>query len=235
MEFKSVFKRYELKFILSEKQYKGMRELMQAHMTPDKYCEATIRNVYFDTPDMLLIRKSLEKPKYKEKMRIRTYEAANSDGSVFMELKKKYNGVVYKRRCKIGESEAYAFMAGAKPDIKPCQVLYEMEYFRNFYSPVIPSIFLKYDREAYKGRDDENFRMTFDTNILYRDYNIGLYKGDDGISLLDRGEHLLEVKTAGAIPLWLCSCLSEEKIYKISYSKYGRAYEKMITQVRKAG
>ena len=106
MAYQTVFKRYELKYLLTERQKKCVMEAMEPCMTPDAYGRTTIRNIYFDTADYRLARRSIEKPVYKEKLRIRSYEKASGASPVFVELKKKYKGVVYKRRISMPEREA---------------------------------------------------------------------------------------------------------------------------------
>ena len=94
-----------------------------------------------------------------------------------------------------------------------------------------------YDREAYFGEGD--LRVTFDHNVRYRTEELTLGTGLYGTPLFSRGEVLMEIKTGAAIPLWLTKILSEEKIYKTSFSKYGTAYEreaeKKLLEVKKVG
>ena len=98
MSYTNVFKRYELKYLLTPAQRDAVLLGIAPYMQLDRYGHTTIRNIYFDTGDYRLIRRSIEKPAYKEKLRVRSYRLVGSDDTVFVELKKKYDGVVYKRR-----------------------------------------------------------------------------------------------------------------------------------------
>lgn len=223
MGFQNIFKRYELKYLISEEQYRKLREAMSEHMHGDEYGRSTICNLYFDTPDYLLIRRSIEKPVYKEKLRVRSYGIATEDSTVFIELKKKYEKVVYKRRISTAEQTAMKFLVDREP-VCEGQIAKEINYFLDFYKPISPTCFLSYEREAFYGNDDHDFRMTFDRNILWRDYDLSLCKGIYGNPILKENQVLMEIKVAAAIPLWLARFLSENKIYKTSFSKYGNAY-----------
>ena len=90
MKKKTVFQRYEFKYLLTRGQQARLLSAAGARLRPDEYSHSSIRNLYLDTPDFRLIRRSLEKPVYKEKMRIRCYGPAHPDSPVFVELKKKY-------------------------------------------------------------------------------------------------------------------------------------------------
>ena len=165
-------------------------------------------NLYFDTPDFLLIRRSIEKPIYKEKLRLRSYGKATPEKEVFPELKKKYKGIVYKRRLEMTESKAMACLLG-KLSFPDTQIGREISYCFERYKNLAPRVFLSYEREAFYAKDSGDFRMTFDKNILWRDYDLSLCSGIYGTPILDSDQILLEVKTSGAIPLWLTSWLSE--------------------------
>ena len=106
MAFQTVFKRYELKYMLTLEQKQKVLAAMAPYMKLDNYGRTTIRNIYYDTDTYLLVRRSIEKPAYKEKLRIRSYSQAEPDSTVFVELKKKYKHVVYKRRISLPEEEA---------------------------------------------------------------------------------------------------------------------------------
>lgn len=228
MSYKNIFKRYELKYLMSEEHKNELIKIMKYYMEPDKFGKSTICNIYYDTPSKLLIRHSLEKPTFKEKLRVRSYGVAKKDSTVFIELKKKYKGVVYKRRISMSEQEASSYLDhGIMPE-KSNQILNEINYFRYVYKELQPSVMLSYNREAFFGKDDENFRITFDENILMRDYDISLIKGIYGTEILPKGKILMEVKTAMGIPKWLLEFLSKSKIYKTSYSKYGNSYTEIM-------
>lgn len=192
-------------------------------MQDDKYGRNTICNIYFDTPDFLLIRRSLEKPEYKEKLRVRSYGVANHNSETFVELKKKYDSVVYKRRIEMTEAEAIRYTCN-REKITESQISKEIDYCFKLYNSLQPKVFLSYEREAFYSRTDHNFRVTFDENVLWRDYDLSLCKGVYGTPVMDPDMVIMEVKTADAIPLWFTEILSKNHIYKTSFSKYGNAY-----------
>ncbi len=223
-----VFKRYEIKYLLDRKQKEKIGKAMEPYMALDGYGRSTIRNVYYDTDTYRLIRKSLEKPIYKEKLRVRSYGAAGADDEVFVELKKKYEGVVYKRRIALAERQACEYLSGRRGAPVQTQITQELDYFLEFYETLAPRVFLSYEREAYYTRVPSDFRVTFDENILWRETDLSLQRGVYGESILKPGQTLMEIKTPGGIPLWMVKVLSEEGIRKTTFSKYGNAYETMI-------
>ena len=228
MAFQTVFKRYELKYLLTADQKEKILEAMAPYMEPDKYGQTTIRNIYFDTDNYRLIRRSNERPVYKEKLRIRSYAQAKNDSTVFVELKKKYKKVVYKRRLSMCLDGAMAWVSGDAPCPSDTQITREIEYFIKFYGGLMPSVFLSYDREAYFDKNEGFFRVTFDSNILARQTDICLCSPVYGSSLLGDDAVLMELKCNGALPLWMTDVLSRERIYKTSFSKYGTAYNTLI-------
>jgi SPX domain protein involved in polyphosphate accumulation len=214
--------------MITREQKERIVQLLQEHMTPDKYGRTTIRNIYFDTDNYRLIRASIEKPVYKEKLRIRSYRQATPDSDVFVELKKKYKSVVYKRRLSMKESDAIHWARGEQYQHQNTQIEKELEYFLKYYGNLHPTVFLSYDREAYESKYDDDFRVTFDDNILCRTSDLSLEIPPYGDPILEDGFVLMELKCAGAIPLWMTALLSAEQIYKTSFSKYGTAYKTLI-------
>lgn len=228
MDYQAVFKRYEIKYLLTMEQKKRLMEVTEPYMALDKYGRTTIRNVYFDTDNYRLIRHSIEKPAYKEKLRIRSYSQADSHSPVFVELKKKYDGVVYKRRLSMQEKQAMDWLCGKGGSMEASQIASEIDYFLHYYQTLRPAVFLSYEREAFYCRQGGDFRMTFDDCILARREEISLESGVWGTPILEEGKVLMEVKTSGGIPLWLTRFLTEERIFKTSFSQYGTAYETLI-------
>ena len=228
MALQTVFKRYELKYMLTLAQKETILNAMAHHMQLDQYGRTTIRNIYFDTPDYRLIRRSIEKPAYKEKLRIRSYSRAASDSTVFVELKKKYHGVVYKRRLPLPVQDAMRWVCREIPCPVDSQISREIDYFIDFYGNPKPTVFLSYEREAYYDKDGSDFRVTFDDNILSRQTGLDLREPVYGTSLLSQGTVLMELKCSGGIPLWMAQVLSRERIYKTAFSKYGTAYRSLI-------
>ena len=235
MAFQTVFKRYELKYMITREQKDRILRAMEPYMVQDKFGRSTIRNIYFDTDDFILARHSIAKPDFKEKLRIRSYAAASPDSTVFVELKRKFDHVVYKRRVALPENFAMKWAQGFAGRVSselaalPPQMTSEIDYFLNYYGTLRPAVFLSYDRLAYRMRDiSSDFRVTFDENILFRDYDMSLGSDIYGTPLLDEGKVLMEIKCSGGIPLWMTQVLSEEHIYKTSFSKYGTAYSRYI-------
>ena len=231
MTYQDIFKRYELKFLITDEQLKRMQEVMREHVESDRFGRSAICNLYYDTPDFLLIRRSLDKPFYKEKLRVRSYGVASSESTVFAELKKKYDGIVYKRRISMTESQSVEFLQGRLPP--QSQISRESAYMFAYYKTLAPAVHLSYKREAFYGKEDKNLRITFDSEILYRTYDLSLQKGIYGSPILSDGTYLMEIKTATAIPLWLTAFLSREKIMKTSFSKYGKAYISIYHKLKK--
>ena len=228
MPFQTVFQRYELKYLLTQAQKETVLQAMQPYMSLDKYGRTTIRNLYYDTDSYLLIRRSMEKPAYKEKLRIRSYSRVDGDSTAFVELKKKYKSVVYKRRISLPYAEAAAWLSRERHPDKHTQIANEIDYFLDYYGSLHPTVFLSYVREAYYANDGSDFRVTFDDNILCRQDELSLDSEVYGTSILPEGKVLMEIKCSGGIPLWMTQVLSKEKIYKTSFSKYGTAYGTLI-------
>ena len=228
MAFQTVFKRRELKYMITPLQKEKIFEAMSLYMQLDKYGRTTIRNIYFDTDNYRLIRRSIEKPAYKEKIRIRSYSQATADSTVFVELKKKYEKVVYKRRLPLCEADAMAWVCREKACPFDTQISREIDYFIDFYGKLKPTVFLSYEREAYYDKGGGDFRVTFDDNILCRQTDVNLCSTAYGTQILPEGKVLMELKCSGGIPLWMVEALSREHIYKTSFSKYGTAYSALI-------
>ena len=201
---------------------------MQPYMQLDKYGRTTIRNLYFDTDDYLLIRRSIEKPIYKEKLRLRSYAQAGEEIPVYVELKKKYDDVVYKRRIATTNEQAIAWLCQGEKPPKDTQIAREIDYVRRFYENLKPRVYLSYQREAYYCTDGSDFRVTFDDDILCRQDALSLTEPAYGTPILPQDKVLMELKCSGAIPLWMSRFLSQEKIYKSSFSKYGTVYQMLI-------
>lgn len=229
MAEQSIFKRYEIKYMLTRSQFEAMQELLDRYTIADEHGRNTICSLYFDTPDFLLIRRSLEKPMYKEKLRLRSYGVATDDTKVFIELKKKYDGVVYKRRIHMRESDANKFLLD-NCNIDDSQIAHEIRYCFNRYEGLAPACLLMYSRMAFYGKDNPDFRITFDDNILWRDCDLNLREGIFGEKVLSDDYVLMEVKVADCMPMWLVKFLSENEIYKTSFSKYGTAYKTMLSR-----
>ena len=213
MAIQCCFERYEKKYCLTLSQQRFLLERMMPYMKKDEYGEYTICNIYYDTDDFRLIRASLEKP-----------VVPQADGRVFVELKKKFDGVVYKRRITTDIQNVEPFLSGELPSENFGQIGREIGYFQSFYQTV-PKVFIGYDRLAFAGIDDPQLRITFDTNLRWRDTDVDLRLGDHGAPIaLPCGDVLMEVKIPGACPLWLSHLLSDAQAFPTSFSKYGACY-----------
>lgn len=230
-----VFNRYEHKYLISEENFFTIMEILRERMVSDPYNKGgkpyTIANIYFDTDDDFLVRTSLSKPAYKEKLRLRSYGVPDENAKVYLEIKKKFGGLVNKRRTALSLFEAYNFVKTsvppAKKDYMNGQVMKEIEYFLNVYD-LKPKVYLAYDRYAFFEKDNNDLRISFDTNIRSRRYDLRLEKGDYGEKLLNEGLYLMEIKTSLSKPLWLTRVLGELGIKRISFSKYGTEFTKNI-------
>ena len=223
------FRRYEKKYLLSQEQYDLFLSRLQSRIRPDRFCRNTVCNLYFDTPDFRLIRSSLEKPVYKEKLRLRSYGVPSPDAKVFLEIKKKYQGIVYKRRVSMTLQEAEAYLSRGVYPGGDCQILHEIDWFVRFYRNLQPVVCLFYNREAYVSLENPDLRFTFDTDIKWRDTDLRLSNGTGGQSLLEDSFHLMEVKVPGAMPVWLADLLDQSELRAVSYSKYGAVYQQFLS------
>ena len=223
-QLEGIFKRYETKYLLSEKKYKMLKQRLQDKLSIDHFGRTTICNIYFDTPEHLLIRTSLEKPIYKEKLRLRSYGTPSTGDTVFVELKKKYKGIVYKRRVKMELAMAEEYLYDLEPVSQPSQITREIDWFLNFYKNIAPEMYISYNRIAMYGVEDPELRVTFDSNILWREEELWLGCGVWGNPLLEESYRLMELKIPGTMPLWLSHILDDLEIYPVTFSKYGNAY-----------
>ena len=234
----NTFARKEIKFLLDMNQYEALAEEIHKYMEPDKYCvvgkEYGIYNIYYDTPDDFLIRESLSKPYYKEKIRLRSYYSpASADSLVLLEIKKKIGGIVTKRRVSMTLAESAEYLASRKkPTAKKYitgQVFSELDAFLDHY-PIQPKQYISYQREAFFGKDNSDFRLTFDRKITERRYDLGLDFASYGNQIIRSDQRLMEVKVSDSMPEWLIQKLSELGIYTTSFSKYGRAYTNFVKE-----
>lgn len=239
-----VFKRYELKYILDSAQYAAIKAEIEKRLFPDEFGRNTVQSLYYDTPDNRLIRASIEKPAFKEKLRVRCYNLNDDDKNVYVEMKRKYDGVVYKRRIACKEGDAAALLTAKTDDenrsdgktqaygetqthneTQTSQIGKELEYFVRFYGNLVPKILILCEREAFCDKESD-LRVTFDENIRYRADDLNFYTSLGGENILPDDCVLMELKSGSAFPLWLCRILEEQNVKKQSFSKYGSAYER---------
>ena len=218
------FRRIEKKYLIDTERYILLMSRIGEKIQEDKYSGVNVRSTYLDTPSFLIIRNSIDADVYKEKLRIRSYGDTEASSTAFIELKKKYMGVVYKRREALPFESIMAYVGGG-PLPLDTQIMREIDYSIKLYGMPQPKMFISYDREAYVCGDEPTLRITFDTNVMYRTEKPLAIYGTEGVGILDKNKILMEIKTAGAVPLWLSRVLSEQKIYPSKYSKYGAAYK----------
>lgn len=227
--------------MLNDGIYREIIRRIEPHMESDMYSREGgfygICNIYYDTADDRLIRRSIEKPVYKEKLRLRAYGTPDGGSEAFVEIKKKYREIVNKRRIVLTLDQARAYL---DEDIRPkgeginAQILRELDYFKDFYG-LMPKVYIAYDRRAYFDREDGDFRVTFDTNIRARRTRLRFEEGGGGDPLLEEGQWLMEIKFSDAVPPWFCKILTELKLYPVSFSKYGAEYAGYVENTIKKG
>lgn len=223
----STFKRVEMKYIMNDAQSAAFKKAIAPYTQADEFDRYTICNIYFDTDNYEIIQRSIEKPVYKEKLRVRSYGTPGAKDEVFLELKKKYKKEVFKRRVSMPVQDLDRYIIGNEmPDVSP-QIMGEIGYFMSIYHPR-PMIYIAYDRVALKGRENPDLRITFDESIRFRRENLSLSEGDYGTRILDDSQRLMEIKVCGAMPLWLSQALDTQQIYPTSFSKYGYCYQTHI-------
>lgn len=226
-----IFKRYEKKYLISRYEYDKLMSVIGEHLTPDVHGRNTICSLYLDTPDFLLIRNSIDAISYKEKLRLRSYGVPEFGKPIFFEIKKKYKGVVYKRRVSMTQDQAAEYIeSGVIPF--DSQIMREIDYLMKFYRNPKPNVCILCEREAFFDKENPSVRLTFDENLRYR---YGFPNSDnitEGTPIVQNDEYILEIKTPGAMPLWLAQALSECKIYPRSFSKYAHAYYDIMKQER---
>ena len=221
-----VFKRLEQKYILSKKQYELLQDMIVSRFNKDKYYESKIYNIYFDNDNNDLIINSIEKPIYKEKIRLRSYGTSkNKDDIVYLEMKQKYKSMVYKRRVMMTLGEYNKYINKGIIPVKDGQIMKEIDYYINYYN-VHPYMYLSYDRLSYYSKEDVNFRLTFDKNLRSRKDNLRLYDDKSDKLYFEDEVYIMEVKSMNNLPIWFVDVMSKNKIYPCSFSKIGSIYKK---------
>ena len=228
----STFRRMEKKMLLPTDDVPRLLERLETVMRPDPHNQDgkpyMLCNLYFDDDSNHVIRNSVERPFYKEKLRLRSYGVPTDDSLVFLEIKKKTDGVGTKRRARIPLVDAMHFLdTGIHPEGIPYideQVLREIDYYRSHHD-VHPSTYVSYLRHAYFSVDDPSFRVTVDRDILTRHHDLDLRLGRYGEAILPPDLTLIEVKFAGSVPLWFARLMSEFKTSFHTFSKYGTDFK----------
>lgn len=223
------FRRVEKKYKINKAQYDRLVERLAPFFHTDEHGSHRIFNIYFDNDSNELINTSIQKPVYKEKLRLRSYQKADSNCEVFLEIKKKFKGVVYKRRIKLLYNEIEPYLKnGTLKNIKDPNTLNEIEYMIKHYS-LSPKVHISYLRDAFFSNDDPNLRVTFDHDIKSRYEHLALSEHENDLPLLSNDTYIMEIKAEGAIPLFLSNILAQEKIYPQSFSKYGNIHKQHVT------
>lgn len=222
------FQRYEKKYMMTAGQYEALWAELSPRLRPDEYFSSTVCSLYYDTDDYSLIRHSIQKPVYKEKLRLRSYGIPNDDSPVFVELKKKFKGIVYKRRIELEKAQAENWLDGG-PAPDDSQISREIDWVLNRYE-LSPKIIICCDREAWVDKENSELRFTFDKNIRYREDQLDLSFGSQGRLLLEDGSVLMEIKMPETSPLWLAELLSRHKVFPAGFSKYGKSYEQKLME-----
>lgn len=224
MAFTYIFQRVEKKYMLTKEQYESLVEAIEPYMAVDQYGETEIRNIYFDNSADELIETSLRKPEYKEKLRLRAYGTPDENSTVFFEIKKKYCGIVYKRRISMKLREAYRYIdTGILPEHLSGNIPVEIDYMVRRYR-LGPKAFIGYRRVAWAGKEDPDLRITFDRELIARYDDTRLESSAPGSHVIEKDTYLMEIKIPGAMPLWLARALSERGIFPHSFSKIGTAH-----------
>lgn len=226
--FQSKFKRIEKKYLIHQSKLEKLNHIFKNYLEKDDYAISTISNLYFDTDNYYMIRSSIEKAAYKEKLRMRSYDASPKDSSkVFLEIKKKFEKVIYKRRISTSLAKGNEYLLKRENVLESSQIKDEIDWMFKINKDLKPMMYIYYDRFSLKAKDGSELRITFDHNILYRNYDLDIKKGIYGDKLLDDDYFIMEIKVEGAYPIWLSHILDQLEIYPRPFSKYGYAYKQI--------
>lgn len=229
------FARVETKYMLTPDQEEAIEAgLRRRGFTCTDFGSPAVQSLYYDTPDHQLIRDSLERPIYKEKLRLRAYGAPGTQSTSFVEVKKKYDGVVYKRRAALPLQEAFIGLSRECLPENAGQVGREALWLVKRYS-LVPSVVIAYDRNAWFSAQEPSVRITFDRNLAFRDHDLDLTSKTENTVFTRPDQRLMEVKTGGTYPLWLARLLWDTRAKRVHYSKYGYAYQHYIQNRHAAG
>jgi hypothetical protein len=223
------FQRYEQKYLLNDFQYHAVLKTLDEFTRPDEYGPSTIYSIYYDNDDFEIARKALNKPAYKEKLRLRSYGIPRPGDAVYLELKKKLNGLTYKQRIPVLFTDTEKCLYFKPLNVHQTYILNEIFWFLRSYNPY-PRFTVSYDRRAFRGLANSALRITFDTNIRCGTEYLDFFKGSAGTHLIDDNTCLMEIKTDTSIPLFFSACLSGLNIFPVSFSKYRRAYESLLSE-----
>ena len=224
------FKRIEKKYMFTREKYNELMKRLENKLDPNEFPNSKLLNIYFDTDSYDLAIRSIQKPIYKEKIRLRSYNVPNEDSKLFLELKKKYKGVVGKRRIAISKAQYEEYLSkGTITNVENKQIFEEIDYEYKKYG-LKPKVMVAYDRVAYYIKENHDIRITFDFNLRSRTTDVDLFMGDAGKKFFENDTVILEIKSCEAMPIWFAKILNELEIYPTSFSKYGEIYKKQVLQ-----
>lgn len=226
--YENKFNRVEQKYLITKEQYQNLFNKIDEHIEKDKYYNSKICNIYFDNEQEEIINRSIEKPPFKQKIRLRSYKIPSLDDNVFLETKTKYKHIVTKRRIKVKLKDFNNYLETGKYN-EQSQIMKEIAYLFSYYN-LKPFYFVAYDRKSYYCKEDKNLRITVDGNLRSRKDNLSLNKGDNGKKYFSTDTYIMEIKYLNGLPLWLVRSLSELKIYPVSFSKLGSIYMKEMEE-----
>jgi len=231
-----IFRRREKKYLITGEQGAALQRLVSWYTAIDQQGEYLIQDLYYDTDNWDIISKSIEKPSFKEKLRLRFYGEYNSESQGFLEMKRKYEGIVYKRRIALPLSELKKRGVRETVSAVDSQISREISYFL-LTNRVSEKIHIAYKRTAYTGIENKGLRITFDRDIVFHlcpmnNNNFSEFnpENDRQIQIIEQNQMLMEIKTADAIPLWLTRVLSENNIFPVTFSKFGVCYVRHIAK-----
>ncbi|MBQ6396095.1 polyphosphate polymerase domain-containing protein [Candidatus Saccharibacteria bacterium] len=243
--------RTEEKYLISKSTKTNLLKLISKHLEKDQSIKEQVLRLYFDTKHSDLALRSMERPEFREKIRVRAYNVPKRSSPVFFEVKSKVDlglkKLGNKRRLVLPLKDFYAFLnkgenlellaaRASENDPQQLQVARELTYLFSYYQ-LEPKVIVSADRTAYTEKNNINFRLTFDERLRFRETDLRLEKGSAGEKFFsgpNKSEEniVMEVKTMNSMPLWFVSALSELKIYSVRFSKYGKIYQ-LITERNK--
>lgn len=221
------FRRSELKYLCSDEEAEQFYRKIQEHIHPDLYYQYTVHSVYLDNDQNMFAIYSLNHPKYKAKLRLRSYSNPLKDDIVYLELKKKWNGIVYKNRIELTYRQAMDYLDYNVSLSVSNGTTREIDYLLKYANPE-QRVTLLYDRTCWQGKDEEDLRITFDRRIRYRMNDISLVETGLEKELL-KNQVMMEIKAEYRYPLWLVHALREMNFKPVSFSKYGNVYRRNFT------
>ena len=232
------FSRYEFKFPVKYDDMDRMLDDLAPYVGQDEHTDEngyyTISSIYLDNDTWQCFYETINRDKYRQKVRLRVYGSVDNNSICFFELKAKFKGLVGKRRVKMRLGDAMTFIkecnAGHDPDINTfeCsnrQILKELKHIILTKS-LKPTVVVSYERLALFSKDDPDLRITFDVNIRTRDTELDLTKGTGGDYVTSEDTAILEVKTSKNIPYWLVGILKKYNYKDQTFSKYCSHFSK---------